>query len=184
VLENENRFDQVVFGWIAPMINPATTSVMKAITFFGSSPFLFPAYVLLILYFLFWKKERWFSLEIAAIGIAGTILLFSLKSVFHRHRPPNQLVQTVNSFSFPSGHAFSAFTFFGLLIYILWKHQMNPVLRLLLTALFFLIACAIALSRVYLRVHYPSDVVAGFCLCVVWLGTSFGLFQVFRKKRV
>ncbi|HET7898513.1 MAG TPA: phosphatase PAP2 family protein [Flavisolibacter sp.] len=185
VLEHENHFDTVVFNWIAPMINPTTTSVMMAITFFGSSPFLFPAYLVLILFFLFWKKDRRLSLEIASVAIAGTVLLFSLKTVFHRHRPPNRLIHAVNSFSFPSGHAFSSFTFFGLLIYLLWKKKsISSVLRWSLTILFFLAACAISFSRVYLHVHYPSDVIGGFCLCLVWLGTTFWIFQTLRKKQM
>jgi membrane-associated phospholipid phosphatase len=60
---------------------------------------------------------------------------------------------------------------------------MNKTLRWVLTTLFFLSACAIALSRVYLRVHYASDVVAGFCLCVLWLGASLWLLKRFDKKQ-
>ena len=177
VLENENRLDQVVFAHLRSITNPSMTKLMVGITFFGSSYFLLPAYLLLILYFLFWKKNRQLSWNVAAVGITSTLILFSLKVIFHRHRPLDPLVQNVNGFSFPSGHSFSSFTLFGLLIYILWHYRMNPVLRWMLTVLFFLFACAIAFSRVYLHVHYASDVIAGFCLCLVWLGFSFWLLE-------
>lgn len=185
VLEHENHLDTVVFKWIAPLVNPDMTSAMKTITFFGSSSFLFPAYGVLILVFLFHRKDKRLSLEIAAIAITGTILLFTLKSIFHRHRPPNQIIHAVNSFSFPSGHAFSSFTFFGLLIYLLWKPKgINAALRWSLSILFFLAACAVAFSRVYLHVHYASDVIAGFCLCLVWLGITFRVFHALRHTQM
>jgi undecaprenyl-diphosphatase len=183
VLENENHLDKVAFADLKSITNPATTKVMVVITFFGSSYFLFPAYIVLILYFLFLKKNRRLSWNITAVAITSTIILFSLKAIFHRHRPLDPLVQNVNGFSFPSGHSFSSFTLFGLLIYILWTHQMNPVLRWILTALFFLFACAIAFSRVYLHVHYASDVIAGFCLCLVWLGVSFWMLGKIGKPK-
>jgi undecaprenyl-diphosphatase len=182
VLENENHLDQMAFGALRRITNPTMTSLMVAITFFGSSYFLFPAYIILILYFLLLKKNSRLSWNIASIAISGTIILFSLKAIFHRHRPLDPLVHNVNGFSFPSGHSFSSFTLFGLLIYILWKSSMHPLLRWSLTVLFFLFACAIAFSRVYLHVHYASDVIAGFCLCLVWLFISIWTLEKLGKS--
>ena len=182
VLENENNLDRLAFQQLAHITKPSVTSVMVFITFFGSSYFLLPAYLLLIGYFLIFKKTRRLSLDVAAIGISSTIILFSLKAIFHRHRPLDPLVKNVNGFSFPSGHSFSSFTLFGLLIYILWNNNINPVLRWILTILFILFATAIAFSRVYLHVHFASDVIAGFCLCIVWLGLSFWVLKKFRPK--
>lgn len=182
VLENENSLDAAAFQKLARITNPGTTSVMTFITFFGSSYFLFPAYLLTILFFLFLKKNRRLSLDVTAIGVTSTVILFSLKAIFHRHRPLDPLVHNVAGFSFPSGHSFSSFTFFGLLIYILWNTKMNATLRWLLSILFFLFAAAIAFSRVYLHVHYASDVIAGFCLCLVWLTVSFWALQKLKRK--
>lgn len=182
VLENENNLDLVAFQKLREITNASMTKGMLFITFFGSNYFLLPAYILLVGYFLLFKKTRRLSLDIAAVGITSTIILFSLKAIFHRHRPLDPLVKTVNGFSFPSGHSFCSFTFFGLLIYILWNHDMNPIVRWIATIFFFLFACAIAFSRVYLHVHYASDVIAGFCLCVVWLGFSFWVMRKFKHK--
>jgi undecaprenyl-diphosphatase len=182
VLENENHLDIKVFQWLAGFTTPSMTKLMLIITFFGSSYFLMPAYILLILYFLFFKKTRKLSLDVAAVGITSTIILFSLKAIFHRHRPLDPLVSTVNGFSFPSGHSFSSFTFFGLVIFILWNHNINRALRWVLTILFILFACAIAFSRVYLHVHYASDVIAGIFLCTAWLGISLWLLKKLDKK--
>jgi len=182
VLENENSLDRVAFHDLASIISPSTTNLMLFITFFGSVYFLVPAYLLLIGYFLLSKKTKRLSLDVAAVGISSTIILFFLKDIFHRHRPYDPLVPNVNGWSFPSGHSFCSFTFFGLLIYILWNQPMNSALRWTLTTLFFLFACAIAFSRVYLHVHYASDVVAGFLLCIVWLSISFWVMKKFRTK--
>ena len=184
VLENENGLDVWAFQHLQSITNPAMTKVMLAITFFGSSYFLLPAYILLILFFLLIKKDTRVSLDVAAVGLTSTGILFGLKAIFHRHRPLDPLVHAVNGFSFPSGHSFSSFTFFGLLIYIIWNHRVQPTLRWVLTILFFLIACSIALSRVYLHVHFASDVIAGFCLCVVWLGLSFWVMKKLEEKGI
>lgn len=183
VLENENHLDFVVFQKLGAITQPSLTKLMVDITFFGSSYFLFPAYLVLLLYFLVWKKDSKVSWNIAAVAMTSTIILFSLKAIFHRHRPFDPLVKNVDGFSFPSGHSFSSFTLCGLLIYILWKYRVSAVVRWTLSLLFFLFACAIALSRVYLHVHYASDVIAGFCLCLVWLGASFWVLEKIGGSR-
>ena len=182
VLENENHFDFIAFAMLKRITNPLMTKVMVFITFFGSNYFLLPAYILLVGYFLLFKKTRALSLDVAAVGITSTIILFSLKAIFHRLRPVDPIVKNVMGFSFPSGHTFCSFTFFGLLIYILWNHEMHPVVQWALTIFFFLFACAIAFSRVYLHVHYASDVIAGFFLCAVWLGFSFWIIKKYKHK--
>jgi undecaprenyl-diphosphatase len=184
VLENENSLDFFVFKKLAGITNSTTTSWMTAITFFGSSYFLFPAYLLIILFSLLWKRNRELSFDIATVAVTGTLILISLKSIFHRHRPIDPLVQNVNGFSFPSGHSFSSFTFFGLLIYSLWHIEMNASVRWLLTIFCFLFAVAVAFSRVYLHVHYASDVIAGFCLCMFWLTICFWTINKFKRVKI
>ncbi|RYY00627.1 MAG: phosphatase PAP2 family protein, partial [Gammaproteobacteria bacterium] len=98
-------------------------------------------------------------------------------------RPLDPLVENVNGFSFPSGHSFSSFTFFGLLIYILWQQKMNASFRWVLTVLLVLFASAIAFSRVYLHVHYASDVIGGLALCIIWLTASFWLVSKIERKK-
>lgn len=182
VLENENHLDLVAFQKLREVTNVSMTKAMLFITFFGSNYFLLPAYIFLIVYFLLFKKTRELSLDIAAVGITSTIILFSLKAIFHRHRPLDPLVRTVNGFSFPSGHSFCSFTFFGLLMYIFWNQDLSSMVKWTATIFFFIFACAIAVSRVYLHVHYASDVLAGFCLCILWLGPSFWIMRKFEHK--
>lgn len=176
VLEHESGFDQTISQAIVPLVSPFTTSLMKFFTFFGSENFLFPAYVLLITYYLFRKKNT-LALDITMIGLSSTGILFLFKDIFRRHRPLDPLINNVTGFSYPSGHSFSSFTFFGILIYIIWHTNIRKRWKMVITFFLFVFATIIAFSRVYLRVHYPSDVLAGFCLSVVWLMISIWILH-------
>ena len=181
VLEHENGLDQSVSKSVSLLVSSSVTAVMQVATFFGSSGFLFPAYIVLIVYFLFRKKIK-LSLDVATVGLTSTFILYLFKDIFKRQRPMDPLIRNVTGFSFPSGHSFSSFTFFGLVIYVLWKSEIQKIWKILLSVALFLIASTIAFSRVYLRVHYASDVVAGFCLSVIWLMLSLWLLHIADKK--
>ncbi|MDQ6762045.1 MAG: phosphatase PAP2 family protein [Bacteroidota bacterium] len=181
VLEHENGFDSSIANAILSFESPLATKIFETITFFGSSSFLFPAYSILIVYYLF--KRNWkLALDVAAIGITSTALLYLLKNIFQRHRPLDPLIRNVTGFSFPSGHSFSSFTFFGMIAYLIWQTQIKSGWKIFATVILFSLATAIAFSRVYLRVHYPSDVVAGFCLSMIWLMISIWALHNFDKK--
>jgi undecaprenyl-diphosphatase len=181
VLENETGFDTAVFHFVDRFRFPAVTAALTFFTFFGSINFLLPAYILLSLYFIFFKKNNTRSFNIAAIGLSSGILLRVIKNIFQRHRPPHPLIANVNGFSFPSGHSFSSFTFVGVLIYLLWESKTTVLLKCAGTIVLFILAAVIAFSRVYLQVHYASDVIAGFCLSFVWL--SLCIFVLRRINR-
>ena len=181
VLEHNNGFDQNIFHAISLLDSPFMTRLMETVTFFGSSNFLFPAYVSLVIYYLVKRKIKP-ALDIGMIGLGSTGILNLLKYIFQRQRPLDPLIRDVTGFSFPSGHSFSSFTFFGLIIYILWKTGIKKPFKILLSIVLFLFAAIIAFSRAYLRVHYPSDVVAGFCLSIIWLMLSLWILQKVDKK--
>jgi len=183
VLEQQTAFDISVFTRLSKYISPATTHLMLIFTFFGSTKFLLPAYVLLAAFFLFYKRDTFHSITITAIGLSSVGLLFILKDIFHRHRPLQPLTKNVIGYSYPSGHSFSSFTFFGLLTYIIWETNLPPYLKWILSILFIFLATMIAISRVYLHVHYPSDVVAGFCLSVIWLSISLLIMNRIQRRQ-
>lgn len=186
VLENETQFDQAITTDIAPYQSPDATTAMQIFTFFGSQLFLLPAYVLLILYYWIRKNKR-LAFNVGAIGLTSTCVLFLFKSIFRRSRPLDPLIQHVAGFSFPSGHSFSSFTFYGIIAYLLWQTKIANVWKVVSTILLFLLASTVAFSRVYLRVHFPSDVVAGFCLSMVWLILSFwilGRIETHRQNKL
>lgn len=169
VLEKEGSFDTKVFKMLSFIERPSAHNIMLFFTFFGSTNFLLPAYILISAYFLFIRRKHSYTLNVAAVGISSGALLYLLKSIFKRQRPAEQLLKNVAGYSYPSGHSFSSFTFCGMLIYLVWQSHMSKPAKWICSILLFLFAATIAFSRVYFRVHYPSDVLAGFFLSIIWL---------------
>lgn len=170
-LENES-FDFLVFDRVNSIVSLSTTRFMQFITFFGNHKFLIPANVLLIVYFLFIKKHRWYSIKVPVIALGGLLLMFFLKQIFNRPRPLVPLLEPVKGLSFPSGHALMSMSFYGLLIFLVWENITNKFWKWLLTALLLLFILLIGFSRIYLRLHYFSDVMAGFAAGIIWLSLS------------
>lgn len=181
--QNKTRFDSEVFVFLERYVNDGATSFMQFFTFFGSQHFLVPAYLSLIFFYFLVRKQKWMGLRVTAVSVTSLLLMFGLKYLFLRPRPLTPLLKAVNGFSFPSGHAFMSFSFFGLLMYIIIKEVKHPVIR---TFAFFLITTIIllvGLSRIYLRVHYASDVIAGFCMGFMWLVISLGLISFLENRK-
>jgi undecaprenyl-diphosphatase len=183
VIEKEGAIDDFVFKKMAAITSSPLTHLMQIITFFGSWYFLLPAYLLLIGWLFASKRKTALWLDITAIGITSTIVLFSIKAIFQRQRPLDPILKQVPGFSFPSGHSFSSFVFIGLLTYIISESAISRRLKWVYGILLFLFAWLIAISRVYLRVHFASDVVAGFFLSIIWLGISYRVLHIVRRRR-
>ena len=181
LLRNEDM-DNRVFDVLKPYINDTNTGIMNFITFFGKHEFLIPANLLLIGYYLFIKKHRWYSIKIPTIVISSMLLMFGLKRVFARERPEGQLLEAAENFSFPSGHALMSVTFYGLLAYITWHSVKNKTARGVIIALLILWILLIGLSRLYLRRHYYSDVVAGLAMGFLWLVLSLKVIRQIEKR--
>lgn len=179
-LRNE-EMDHKVFDAVKPYINDTNTSIMNFITFFGKHEFLIPANLLLIAYYVFVKKHRWYSIKIPAIAISSLLMMFGLKNLFGRTRPDNQLLEAAENFSFPSGHALMAVTFYGLLAYIVWHSVKNPKWKWTLIILLVLWILVVGVSRIYLRRHYYSDVMAGFAMGFLWLVVSLKVIRQIEK---
>jgi undecaprenyl-diphosphatase len=169
VIGKQDLFDTNVFNFLSSYTTPFVIEVMKVITFFGSATFLLPAYILLVLWLWFKKKQRRLALDVTLVGLSSDLLKLALKNGFHRHRPDLPLLESLKSYSFPSGHALSSFIFASILIYVLWKEDAKPVWKWILSILLILFSIAIGISRVVLRYHYASDVIAGFCIGFSWV---------------
>ena len=92
-----------------------------------------------------------------------------LKFIIQRPRPDGFRLATASGFSFPSGPSMAAMAFFGLLAWLVWKYEADRRLRRLYATGFALVIVMIGVSRIYLGVHYASDVLGGFCLSMAWL---------------
>lgn len=175
--QKKDEFDFAVFDFMKPLINELRTDTMELFTFMGTHTFLIPMNLLLIGYFLFIKPHRWYSITIPVVSLGGLSLMFILKNLFGRPRPDNPLLRTVSGLSFPSGHALLSVAFYGLLIYLVWKNVANMWVRWILIVLLLLLILIIGVSRIYLRVHYASDVLAGFAMGVIWLVVSIWIVR-------
>jgi undecaprenyl-diphosphatase len=164
--------DTKAFAIAHSLVSNSMTEIMEVITFFGSHYFLIPANVLLCVFFLFRKKSR-YSIKISAIALSSVLIMFGLKLLFNRHRPLIPLLAPAKGLSFPSGHAFMSVCFYGLLMIIIWKEERpHPVLKWVLLLLVIALLLFIGFSRIYLRVHYFTDVLAGYSIGSMWLFLS------------
>lgn len=174
-----NSFDQNAFTLIGPYSSESRTRIMRFISFLGKHTFLIPMIILLIGFFLY-RKNKWMAIRTAVVLLSSLLLMSLLKRLIHRERPSDPLVDGITNFSFPSGHAFMSVAFYGLLIWLASVYIRNTWSRRLITFFLLLIIAAIGFSRIYLRVHFATDVIAGICFGFLWL--DFCLWFIDKKE--
>ncbi len=174
--EKEVVFDAAVSRYMFLHTGPGfIPKVMTGLSFMASPWLLVPAYLMLIIRFGWLKKNAVLAIYIFSAGLSGFFVTFLLKWLFRRARPSNPSLPAPHDFSFPSGHSSAAFIFYGLLIYLLCRAAIPKSLKYPAFAILALLSLLIGLSRVYLRVHFASDVLAGFCIGAAWLSLSLGI---------
>jgi membrane-associated phospholipid phosphatase len=159
-IDQEHGFDRAIFNFARSHTTPAFTAFMKFVTFFASKEFLVYGSLSLAAFFLFIKKHRWYSVRIPVVAAGSSLLNQGLKFWFGRPRPATAFYEQTG-LSFPSGHAMIGAAFYGLLMYIIWTNVRPLGFRWLLVLLLGLWVLLIGYSRIYLNVHYASDVLAG-----------------------
>lgn len=177
------RFDQTIALPITSLRNPLLTRAAELITDMGSAPVLI-SLALIMMWFL-WKvkKESWDAALLAVALTGAWFMNYMLKLAFHRSRPtPPGLVQA-SGYSFPSGHAMISFAFYGMLIYLLWINHKPGRNTYLAAAFLTLLIVFIGISRIYLGVHYPSDVIAGYAAGGIWLTGCILALNTVRRSR-
>lgn len=186
VLDNYD-IDERMFTFMTQFVSETNNNIMLFITYLGTHYFLIPANLILIVYFLFIRPHKWHSIRIPAIAISSLLLMFLLKQIFGRARPLVPLLNEAKGMSFPSGHALMSVTFYGLIIYMIWLTRERLALKIVMSAVLGMLVLFIGLSRIYLRVHYTSDVIAGFCMGFLWLVISIWVakrVENYSKKKV
>ena len=175
-MRKHKKTDLRIFELIKAHTNERNTKLMSFFSFFGTHQFFIPANLFLILYFLLINKRSWFSIRVASVAISSLALMFLLKYLFHRKRPLYPL-KTAKGLSFPSGHAIMSVTFYGLLIYIIAQTIKDKPLKWSLIISLCIFIQMIGFSRVYLRVHYASDVAVGYITGSIWLNISLKVLR-------
>jgi membrane-associated phospholipid phosphatase len=169
--------DMMIFERIKPVVSGVNNRIMLFVTFLGKHQFLIPANLILIFYFILIDRQNWFSIRVITVAISSLVLMLLLKQLFQRKRPLSPLLKAAKGLSFPSGHAIMAVTFYGLLIYILQHTIQTNWIKLIATILLALLIILIGFSRIYLRVHYTSDVLGGFIIGLLWLMISLAVIK-------
>ncbi len=162
-------FDKIATGIVRFYVSEEVTGVMTFITGLGSAVVLAVVGLLAMLYTGAAKKHLWDTVLIPVSLIGGILLNEGLKFLFHRQRPGLPHLVEVTGLSFPSGHAMMSFIFYGMLIYLVWVNVTHQLLRNAVSIICILFIIAVGISRIYLGVHYPSDVLAGFAAGSFWL---------------
>ena len=147
------------------LIRDSLTPIFKIITWFGSATCL----ILLALILFFTIKNKKVGLLISTNLIIITILNQALKIIVQRPRPTEYRIINEAGYSFPSGHSMVSMAFYGFLIYLIYKNIKNKYLKISLIVILSLLIVMIGISRIYLGVHYTSDVCAGFLVSLSYL---------------
>lgn len=168
-------FDNTIINLIYPLRDPMLTAIMQAVTFFGSQYFLGSATLITIL--ILFRKHKKDAFIFSFILFFGIILNILLKDMFQRPRPLLAPLIHESSYSFPSGHAMNSFVFYMSLVYFIFRSTRNKKLSIFIACISGLLVLSIGISRIYLGVHYPSDVIAGYAAGFLW----FVLVLLFEK---
>ena len=162
VTGNLQWFDDPIREWVYSIRNPALTEVLKVITYMGN----WQTITLLCIVLLLFRKTRLrYGVPVSAGAIFVTIFNRIIKLIFKRPRPEESLhLIDEGGYSFTSGHSITSMVVFGLLIYLVRKYVRNRKAANILTAALAVPWIFIGLSRIYMGVHFPSDVLAGWAL--------------------
>ena len=138
-------------------------------------------FVSMVLYVL--NRKRYLMTLLFSV-VAGQLIIMALKTIVSRPRPTSvSPIVFENSFSFPSGHAFVVFSFFGLTAYFIYKHLRLSWQRVLIVVAMTLLVVIISFSRVYLGVHWPTDVLASYAAGGAWLTAMITSLEIREKRR-
>ncbi|MEH7384613.1 phosphatase PAP2 family protein [Bacillus sp. JJ1521] len=177
------RFDSRVISLIQGMESVWLTFLMKFLSFIGSAPVIIVLSILILFFLYKALKHRYELILFVGVMVGSPLLNILLKELFKRVRPDFHRLVEISGYSFPSGHAMSALTFYGIITFLLWRHISVKWGRIALLTFSGLMIFGIGMSRIYLGVHYPTDVIGGYFASAVWLGFSIWTFQWFKERR-
>ena len=146
-------------------ISDTITPFAKCITNFANMYWLIGVSIFLI----FFLKNKKTGIYIYLNLILSSLVNFSLKQIIQRPRPVGHRIINENGYSLPSGHSMVSMAFYGLLIYFIYKNIKNKYIKIVLITLLSILIISIGVSRIYLGVHYTSDVIAGFLVALSYL---------------
>lgn len=176
------KFDQTIIDAVQGLEASWLTKIMKIFTTIGSSQVVVVVTLIFLSVLTLFKRRQ--EALLLFIVVAGTGALNTvLKYIFKRERPDSHRLVDVGGYSFPSGHTMMAFSLYAILAFILWRAMKSASSRAVLVSFAAFMFIMIASSRIYLGVHYPSDVAGGMSASALLVILSIVLFQRHVKKQ-
>ncbi|QQK80673.1 phosphatase PAP2 family protein [Salicibibacter cibi] len=180
--------DQAVSSWITETVSPFVVTLMDILTVMGSSEFVLVVTLMIAVFLLF--RKRWqHSLFLLSLTFGGIALNFLLKILFQRERPGDMSVieafgQSIEiaSYSFPSGHTMRSTLLFLFAIYICDRFLRKNRSRTWGVVLFSALIIVVAISRVVVGAHFPSDIFAGVAISIVWFYVCLAILRFLLKR--
>ena len=177
-------FDTTLSNFFTNLRSPGLTGFYKFITDLGDT-FGYVIVFSISTVFFYLKFKNWkYVAQIALVMILALGSNLLLKNTINRARPISEHLVTVKTLSFPSGHATMAMAFYGFLIYLIFMFSMNKWVKSILITILAFIILNIGISRIYLGVHYPSDILGGFIAGFIWVifcVMIFNLIKIFKR---
>ncbi|PLA94756.1 phosphatase PAP2 family protein [Ligilactobacillus salivarius] len=162
-------FDKFVQNLLLPITNPTNTRIVEKITYLGG-PRIAALLSIIVSLYMFIRHNFKAGIWSASTLVIGNLINILAKNLIQRPRPSDKLV-AIGGYSFPSGHTFGTALFIFFVVFLIVPQIKDVTLRRILTFLGFLWILIIALTRVYLHVHYPTDTIAS-VLLVLFLWES------------
>ncbi|MBR2834065.1 MAG: phosphatase PAP2 family protein [Bacilli bacterium] len=173
------NFDTTIYSFIISFKSPFLTFFFLFISFLASPSTLV---IVSLVIFLIFKNKKYGLLSLCNL-IFIVLLNQGLKLFFSRERPFEWMLINEKGFSFPSGHAMVSAAFYGIVIYLMWRTNISKKTKIILTIILSLLIFLIGISRIYLGVHFASDVLAGFTLSVSYVIIATSVIDYYLSKK-
>jgi len=172
-------FDDDIFLFLRNFESRNVTHFFKLVTAFVSIPALF---LFCLLIYLIPKTRKRGNLVVLNLGIVVFLNLI-LKNIFVRDRPLGVALIEERGYSFPSGHSMTSLAYFGLFIYLIYCSNLSKKKKIFSITLLCFLIFLIGISRIYLGVHYASDVIGGFFLSIIYLVIFTHILNLNKRKK-
>ena len=169
-------FDIRVYNLIALNINESLTNFFKIMTFLGEGVSI-ASYCIIALIVSYYLKKKNIGLIIAGCVTFNSLFSEVIKRIMQRARPEILRLINESSYSFPSSHTLASVSLCGILIYLIYRSDLNKSMKAISTIFLVLFPILIGISRIYLGVHYASDVLGGALIAIILLLIEISIIE-------
>ncbi len=175
--------DQSIYNFFYNFSSSQATVIFLIITFLASKEFIILMCLIFILISLIKRKYQTSFLIILNIVIS-LLLNQTFKAIIRRERPFELMIVNESGYSFPSGHSMTALIFYGYFIYLTWESNLKKISKIFITILNIILILLVGISRIYLGVHYPTDVIGAYFLGLFYLILYINITNNYIKRKI